>query len=315
MDDNYKVLLLRRITSRDTNTQKNNLKDTLDIVQSIQYNRYKKKDAYIIPMLHDSNLLFQKAYLHGKSIYQLSQGIDVFVSEFNANIKINDPFSIGILIRGLLESYLTFFHINFAPTEEAKKSLYISWVIYGQNQRQKVAILDKTNPLYELNNQKLLSEKKSIDKNIEHLKKTNSYSELSQENQLKLIKQLKNNWKFEFQSDKYKIIGYQEILDKVGIRNQLYKNLYNHLSWSTHSTSVGLSQFADLWDTKGADLLFLNNSLIYTCSILAFMSRDVVINDSDFRIGYDHLTQDQKDLLNFYNYYFRSNDYTIDKID
>jgi hypothetical protein len=45
------------------------------------------------------------------------------------------------------------------------------------------------------------------------------------------------------------------------------------------------------------------------------MSRDVIYNDSDFEIGYKALSQDHKDLINFYNYHFRGNDFAIDSID
>ena len=115
--------------------------------------------------------------------------------------------------------------------------------------------------------------------------------------------------------DTFKPIGYQDVLDKIGLRLDLLKNLYNHLSWSAHSTSIGITQFADLWYQGRTDLLFLNNALIYTCTFLALMSRDIIINDSDFKLGYDGLEQEYKDLFNFYNYYFRGNDFTIENID
>lgn len=40
----------------------------------------------------------------------------------------------------------------------------------------------------------------------------------------------------------------------------------------------------------------------------------MLINDPDFMIGYKELSQEKKDLLNFYNYYYRGNDFTIEKI-
>ncbi len=329
MDDNYKLFLLNKITSRNSSVQIANLEEISKIIQTIQYIRYKKKDKYSVDRLHDSNLLYQKAYLHGLSIQTLSKGINVTIPQLNINTTLNDPISIGILVRGLLETYLTFYHTNFAVNDAERTISYISWIIYGQKQRIKLnfekpdtnllqtnkQLYDKYLQLYEANMQKLEEEKQLINRNIELLKETHVFSEFDNETRNKYIKQLNSNWKFEFLNKSFRTLGYQNILNKVGIRISSFNNLYNHLSWPTHSTSIGISQIADMWNQDRADLLFLNNALLYTNTFLALMSRDVIYNDPDFEIGYKALSQDYKDLINFYNYHFRGNDFTIDSID
>lgn len=315
--------------SRDPSVQIVNLENILSIIQTIQFGRYREKDRYTDERLHDSNLLYQKAYLHGLSISKLSRGIKVNFPQPNQTIPLNDPISIALLVRGLLETYLTFYHINFWEDKDRRDTSYFSWIIFGLNQRQKLKfekpdktmlqtdkeLYEKYNQLYISNLQKMEEEQVVLDSNIEVLKRTSIFSSFDSETQKKYIKQLKSEWKFEYKNNSWQTIGYQNILNKVGIRISSFSNLYNHLSWPTHSTSVAMSQIEDLWNQNRMDILFLNNSLIYTNLFLMLMSRDILINDPDFLIGYNDLSQENKDLLNFYNYYYRGNKFTIERVE
>jgi uncharacterized protein (UPF0335 family) len=314
--------------SHDSSDQIKLLEDVTKIVQSIQLGRYNEKDLFTVDRLHDCNLLYQKAYLHGLSILKLSKGIHVEMPSFNKIVSLNDPVSIALLVRGLLETYLTFYHINFADNNDKRDTSYISWIVFGLKQRQKLKfekpdeslihtnrkLYDKYNQMYISNMQRLEEEKRVLDNNVEALKRTAVFSSFDLENQKNYIKQISREWKFGYSNNKYQPIGYQDILNNVGIRISSFSNLYNHLSWPTHSTSVAMSQIADMWNQGRMDILFLNNSLIYTNLFLSLMSRDILINDPDYMIGYNELSQEKKDLMNFYNYYFRGNDFTIDKI-
>jgi len=329
MDENHKILLLNRISSRDTSEQIKLLEVVTKIVQTIQLERYNVKDHYTINRLHDSNLLYQKAYLHGLSILKLSKGIPVEMPPFNKVVSLNDPVSIAILVRGLLETYLTFYYINFADDDDTRDTSYISWIVFGLKQRLKLKfekpdenliithreIYDKYNQMYISNMQRLEEEKQVLGKNIEALKRTTVFSFFDLETQRNYIKQLSREWKFEYSDNKYQPIGYQDVFNRIGIRLSSFSNLYNHLSWPTHSTSVAMSQIADMWNQGRMDVLFLNNSLIYTNLFLSLISRDILISDPDFMIGYKKLSQEKKDLLNFYNYYFRGKDFTVENID
>jgi hypothetical protein len=329
MEDAYKIFLLNKIMSCDPSVQIENLGNVLSIIQTIQFVRYKEKDSYTDDRLHDSNLLYQKAYLHGLSISKLSKGIQVYLPQLDQTVPLNDPISIALLVRGLLETYLTFYHINFADNNESRDTSYISWIIFGLNQRQKLKFekpdedmiqtdkeyYEKYLRLYISNMQKMDEEKKVLDTNIEALKRTTLFSSFDSETQRKYIGQLKREWKYEYKNQNFHPVGYQDILNKIGIRISSFANLYNNLSWPTHSTSVAMKQIADLWNQGRMDILFLNNSLLYTNLFLSLMSRDILINDPDFMIGYNELSQENKDLLNFYNYYYRGNDYSIGKVD
>ena len=103
MDEQLKIQLLRKITDKNNEAQVENLRQLTDIVQIIQYSRYIGKDAYFESRLHDSNLLYQKTYLHGLSIYQLSKGISINIPSLSIKSNINDPISISILERAKIQ--------------------------------------------------------------------------------------------------------------------------------------------------------------------------------------------------------------------
>jgi hypothetical protein len=64
------------------------------LCRKIQLGRFNEKDLYTVDRLHDSNLLYQKAYLHGLSILKLSKGIHVEMPPFNKIVSLNDPVSV-----------------------------------------------------------------------------------------------------------------------------------------------------------------------------------------------------------------------------
>jgi len=329
MDELKKIFLLNKTMSQDPSIQISNLETILEIIQTIQFVRYKKKDQYTVSRLHDSNLLYQKAYLHGLSILKLAKGIQVSLPRFKIDSVLNDPVSIAIIVRGLLETYLTFYQISFADNDDHRDMSYISWIIFGLKQRLKLKfekpdksllqtnkqLYEKYNALYNSNMQRLEEEKDTTNRNIESLKRMKTFVAFDADNQANYIKQLRREWKFEYFDSKYKPLGYQDILNKVGLRVSSFSNLYNHLSWPTHSTSIGISQIEGMWNQDRMDLGFLGNAILYTNLFLTLMSRDVIFNDPDFKVGYKKLSREHKDLLNFYNYQFRGNEYTIDKID
>jgi len=210
--------------SRDSSDQIKLLDDITKIVQTIQLGRYNEKDQYTVDRLHESNLLYQKAYLHGLSILKLSKGIPVEIPPFNKIVLLNDPVSIAILIRGLLETYLTFYHINFAENDDKRDTSFISWIVFGLKQRLKLKfekpdenliqtnrkIYDKYNQMYISNMQRLEEEKRVLDKNVEALKRTAVFSSFDLETQKNYIKQLAREWKFDYLVSERKLIFFQK---------------------------------------------------------------------------------------------------------
>jgi len=166
-----------------------------------------------------------------------------------------------------------------------------------------------------MNLKKLKEDKLYIDRLILKLKESSIYSNLTEEKQNSLIGLLKRDWKISFHDSSYKRNSYHQILESLKIQNELFKNIYNNLSWSAHSTSVIIAQFKNLWDQDRSDILFLKNALLLSNSFLSFMTVDMIKNDNDYYPCYKRLSNSDKDLLNYYNYFFRGDDRTIEKVD
>ncbi len=314
MDESEKREFLDIILSRETHNQIYNLRQILNICESLQYRRYFEKPTFNSQILQDNNLLYQKCHLHGCSIHALSTGIKITNTDLGINQIINDPFSINVIFRTLLETFLTFYFVNFSPTDEENQARHLIWIIFGLYQRQKIKIADVSNPLLKMNETKLREEKQNIEKLLLILYKYESYKNLSHDKKVTLNKTLKSEWKIIFSGESFRTTNFPQILDLVGIRMEIYSNIYNNLSWSAHSTSISISQFKDLWNNERNDILIQNNTLMHTSSFLSFMTADLIRKDHEYYSSYLQLSQYQKDLLNFYNYYFRGNDKTIERI-
>ena len=51
-----------------------------------------------------------------------------------------------------------------------------------------------------------------------------------------------------------------------------------------------------------------------TAIFIAFACTDLIKIDNDLKIQYDKLEQNEKDLINMYNYIFRDDSFSIDRI-
>lgn len=293
-----------RIASPNIEIQIDNLDRIIRICSVIQFYRYKERNSYPIGAFHDYNLLYQKSLLHGTSIKQLAHMVGQYFPPKNNYIQIIDPFSINIILRSLIEAYLTFHHMSSSTSNEENSAKHMIWVIFGMLQRQKLS-LDETNALYADNKNRKEKEREKIDAIISNLKQNDAFLKLDTEKQSTLLKQLKREWKIEFYGNTFQPKSYQDIMNSIGFTNELFANIYNSLSWSTHSTSISISQFNELWGEERHDSLFLKNALVFISSILAFMTYDIIYVDTDYSVGYKKLTDNQKQFLNDYHAFFR----------
>jgi hypothetical protein len=293
-----------QVASRNIEDQLDNIDQIIKVCSIIQYYRYKDRNSYIKGEYHDFNLLYQKSLIHSMSIKQLAHQIGIYDPSKDIFKKIIDPFSINVILRSTIEAYLTFYHLSSSTSEEENKLRHMIWAVFGMLQRQKLSF-DESNRLYEQNERKKREEKERIDQVITNIEKHPVFMLLTADKQASIKRQFRKEWKFQFQGNTYRPKSYQEILNSVGFNNDLFANIYNNLSWSTHSTSISVAQLNNLWGNERHDIAFLRNSLLFTSSILAFMTIDLLNVDSDYSIGYEKLSEDQKQLLNDYHSFFR----------
>lgn len=302
------ILLLNRVTNNDWESRKEILKETISIVNTI-INRQSQAKNYFLSERHQiSNLLVQKIILHGSSILNLIDGI-IVPNKLNKILYLKDPISLHVLFRGLLESYLTLNHINYAETEEENDIRFKIWMQYGMRQRGKMtftAIPEASSILLE-------EEKNEIENIMNEIISSSFYKSLEDDKQKTFIEQIERDWKFGFKNSTYLKFSWQQLLNKSGINEELFIGTYNFLSWYAHSTCIALWQLNEMYldERSNSETIYLMKE---TSIFIAFACTDLIRIDNDLKIQYDRLEQDDKDLINMYNYIFRDDSYSIDRI-
>jgi hypothetical protein len=312
MTDDQKLRLLEQVASDSTEIQKNKFQSLLFILNSIQYNRYLIKDEFISERLQNSNLLLQKIMLNGYSMNMLISGIQIPNIEYKNFVKLRDPSTLNIILRSLLESYLTFHYFNFADTQIENDIRHKIWAYYGLYNRSKINI--DTPSLQERSHVVKEHDAHEMSILLDEITGSELYKQLSNEKQKLLNKDLKKNWKIKFCGQSYKSLSYQDLFDNIGLRIKYYKSQYNYLSWSAHTTSILIYQLRNMYDAEW-DKTEIHTVLLKACSMIALSTIDLILNDKDYLSSYNLLNQEHKDLINFYSYYYRGNEYTQDKVD
>jgi len=312
MTEEKKIQLLQQVASENISIQKSNFQSILYILNSIQYNRYILKDEFLSERLQNSNLLFQKILLNGYSMKILIDGVTIPNIEYKNLVTFNDPITLNIILRSLLETYLTFHYFNFSDSETEDEIRHKIWTYYGLFNRAKIKM---DNPTLEQQYKAVMeSDSIEMEKLLAEIKESYLFKQLSNVKQRSLLKDLKRNWKIKFCNNNYIMLSYQDLLNNIGLRIKFYNNQYNYLSWSTHTTSILIYQLRQMYDTKW-DAFESHNILLKASSLIAMATVDLITNDQDYIPSYNLLVQEHKDLLNFYNYYFRDDNFTIDKVD
>jgi hypothetical protein len=292
--------------------QKANFKTILLILNSIHYNRYLLKNEFISERLQDSNLLLQKIMLNGYSMDKLMTGISIPNIEYKNFVNFRDPITLNIILRSLLESYLTFHYFNFANTQIENDIRHKIWAYYGLYNRSKIEI--DTPSLKERYQAVKEHDAHEMDKLLCEITDSEIYKQLQNDKQKSFIKDLKKNWKINFCDQSYTLLSYQDLFNNIGLRIEYYKSQYNYLSWSAHTTSILIYQLRQMYDAEW-DKTEIFTILLKACSIISLATIDLIMNDKDYLSSYNRLSQEQKDLLNFYSYYYRGDEFTIDKVD
>jgi len=312
MTEAKKINLLNQLSNDNIEIQKSNFKYILLILNSIHYNRYLLKDEFSSERLQNSNLLLQKIMMNGYSMDKLMPGILIPNIQYKNLVNFRDPITLNAILRSLLESYLTFHYFNFAPTKIENDIRHKIWAYYGLYNRSKIEI--DTPTLQERYQAVKKQDAHEMDKLLSEIKDSEIYKKLNNDKQCAFNKEIKRNWKIKFCNQTYIPLSYQDLFNNIGLRIEYFRSQYNYLSWSTHTTSILIYQLRQMYDAEW-DKSEINNILLKACSIISLATMDLIINDHDYISSYNCLSQQQKDFLNFYSYYYRGDTYTIDKID
>jgi len=279
--------------------------DLLDILLSIFSGRIKDNSAkFGNERLYYLNLLSQKILAHGFSIKSLTNGITLESSINNFSTKMFDPFSIYSIERTLIENYLVQNYLsNSSENEDTLDCRFAIWMRYGINKRNISPESDEEKRVVELDN-------KAIENFENQIKSKECYKNLSQEKKESFLKTINKEWKILFFEDKFKPLSWNELIKEAGIKEGINDKIYNFLSWHAHSQSISILQFKEMWDTHSEQEALIK-SIKKVNMFIAFLIADIILSDNDFKNTYYSLSEEHKNMVNYYNFSFRSDLYMI----
>jgi len=300
--------LIKVVTANDFNICKRNLWEIMKITNSLLIDRSIEKNYFETERQQSSDLLLQRVLMYGASIYNLTDGVSYAVKNHTIP-KIYDPFSMKVLLRGLLESYLTLYHINFSDTEMENDIRYKIWVQYSLAQRGKMSFLF----LSEDDTKNLNNEKEYVQTLISEIKSSEFFVRLDQKKQEKFLNLINRDWKLGFNQKSFNRFSWQQLIDNTGINKILFSDVYNFLSWFSHSTFLSITQLKDFYQNE-LQIEETKSVIKETSIFIALACTDLIKIDTELKNQYFKLPQSEKDLINSYNYVYRGEKYTIEDI-
>ena len=299
------IRIMAKITESDWNSCIENLKEILSIANSLIFDRANRVNIIETERLHISNLLVQKILLHSSTIIANAEGV-LYPLKNNNEIHIQDPFSLNVIFRSLVECYLTLHHINFSETEEQKEIKFKLWSQYGLRQRGKtITALKEEGEVIQEN------DRETIEELVKEIKSNINFLNLDEGKKATFLHQITKDWKFGFKKNTYLKYSWQELLDKSGLKSELYMYLYNYLSWFAHSSSISIYQLRDIY-SEHREIEEIRNVIRNTAVFVAVAITDLIKIDREFKKQFDLLNQEEQNLINMYNFTFRDESHTID---
>lgn len=202
----------------------------------------------------DAGLLANRGSINAHSINQLINGTQFSLDE-SKNITIPDVSSMMSLLRTQIEAYASFNHIFCANSEEEIEIYYNLWCISGLSKRVHIEINNDLHNQEELN--KILDKKNREENEIEHLKSnilnSNYIKDLPNYTVQKIKKHLNSNWpSWEVQiiDEQFKKLTIKDVILNTGVKEKIFENVYNLLSWYAHPNYLSIIQLKDMYSTK-----------------------------------------------------------------
>jgi hypothetical protein len=277
----------------------------LDALLFLIFNEEKTKE-FENERLYHIDLLSQKFILHAHAVKNIIPGYNLNIS--SKQIPILDPSSVIILKRALIENYLTIDYLNERNNENLANIRFNIWMYQGLINR-------KIDDLKSLNAAKT---KESDFESLRHFKakiqESDIFCNLKKEDQIALFKNIKINWKIEFSNCCYKTVSWQTLLNSIGLKDKIGKDLYNFLSWHAHSQSISSLQLAEMYDT-GMDKVNIKLSTQDLSVFTAFLINDLILLDKNINSYYKNLPDYQKQLILFYNHFYRDESFIFEKLE
>lgn len=260
----------------------------------------------------DATLINQMMFTKVAHIKRIIEGIS-FQSSYGVQLNtIIDPTVVASLIRNVYETVATF-HLIYRRTKNKDKKtiIYDLWVHAGLMFRQKfenVITTAETREKFE-NELKLLEQLKS------EIQETALFKELTEKNQNKILKKLKEkDYKIWFNDKEIEFLSWQDVTRVMGLKNDLLDNIYTYYSLYSHPSNVAVFQFSDMFE-KGDEPFkqITNHNLTNLFVLLSIFVADYINLFPAVYETYGKLSIRDQIVINFHNMTIRGDEYSINE--
>jgi len=195
--------------------------------------------------LESAHALAFKFFGHALSVLYLSHGTNQELPSLKWHTV--DFASIDVITRAALEGFLVFHHVFYATANPEEKD-YRYWAYKAEGLANRQNILESTGS--EEEEKELLVEKKELD---DRLESNQIFQSLSAKQKRQIFK---GNSMWRWKPDSNKRLSLRDIGIEAEFSKFLASHIYNFLSASAHSTSIGVQQTFPTLNKKEEEHLF-----------------------------------------------------------
>jgi len=178
--------------------------------------------------------LTDKFVNHAVTILYLSRGTKRDLPSFQFDSYLYDFASIDVLTRVLLEAFLTFHYVFYAPQTEGEKD-YRYWVYKATAILERQSFRDSSEEI----RQSKAEDAKVLDKLLERLKSNVVFRSLTEAQRTRFFKGKELNlWRWD--PDIRKVLSWREIAIDAGFSKTVASEIYRYMSGSAHSSFLSV---------------------------------------------------------------------------
>ena len=263
--------------------------------------------------LKDAALVNQMLFTKLSHLKQIIIGIG-FTSKSGAKLNnIIDPTVVGSLVRTIFET-VGMFNLIYIQTNagEERLILYNLWVSAGLSYRQKFTTAATSDEVKE----KAKNEKQQIEDLKIQIEQTTLFKNISQRDKDRIYNKITSKeYNIRFENGQVKgVAGFQEFIEKAGVRPRIMDNMYTHFSLNSHPSNVSVFQFGDMFKTAEPRFFELVNFNVKSALfLLGVFAADFIKLFPELLTIYNAQPLIDQIMINFFNSFMRGEAYDINE--
>lgn len=259
-----------------------------------------------------TKLVLQMMLTKALHLRQILNGAGFQASDGTVLNEIIDPTIVASLTRNIYEM-IGMFHIVFVnpKTDDERTVIYLLWVIAGLSYRQRF----ETNASTPENKEKFEKERRAIQEMTVQIQNTELFKQLNERNQSKILNRIQaKECLIRFDNNEVYFLVWRDLPEVMGIKPELFDNMYTYFSLYAHPSNVSVFQFGDMFSKEErafVDLAGFNTT--YAIQLLSIFLADYIKIFPAIKNLYEELPVIQQIILDYPNKFARGEEYSINK--